>query len=142
MKAVVSKWKDFSNQVNQDSSKASIVTIMSKDGKFLLVKRGMTAHWEPGKWGLVGGFIHKGEDPHDGAVREVFEETKIFLPNVLYCFSRGNVMHFLSCLPQKSEEIEVQLDFENDDYTWVNLEEIEALETTPECKNNIIKCLR
>ena len=65
MKAVVSKWKDFSNQVNQDSSKASIVTIMSKDGKFLLVKRGMTAHWEPGKWGLVGGFIHKGEDPHD-----------------------------------------------------------------------------
>ena len=77
MKAVVSKWKDFSNQVNQDSSKASIVTIMSKDGKFLLVKRGMTAHWEPGKWGLVGGFIHKGEDPHDGAVREVFEDRAL-----------------------------------------------------------------
>jgi 8-oxo-dGTP pyrophosphatase MutT (NUDIX family) len=32
-----------------------------------------------GRWGMPGGGLHRGEDPHEGAVRELFEETGVIL---------------------------------------------------------------
>jgi 8-oxo-dGTP pyrophosphatase MutT (NUDIX family) len=43
--------------------------------KVLLVNNWLGA----GKWNLPGGGLHKGEDPREGLLREVFEETGIRL---------------------------------------------------------------
>ncbi len=43
------------------------------DGKLLLVRRRMMP--EAGKWSIPAGFVDRGEDPRDVAVRETWEET-------------------------------------------------------------------
>ncbi len=120
---------------------AGIVAIVDNENNFLIVKRGETAHWCPGKWSLVGGQVNAGETPAEGARREVYEETSLYLPKLKYCFKTGNIFFFISFLPYSHAHYSVTLDYENDEYTWVPLSEIESYDTTPECKNNIIKCL-
>ena len=53
--------------------KVAAVVFIVRDGKVLLVKRGI----EPGlgKWALPAGYIDAHEDPREAAVREVKEET-------------------------------------------------------------------
>jgi 8-oxo-dGTP pyrophosphatase MutT (NUDIX family) len=49
--------------------------IISNQDKVLAVRGWLSS----GKWSLPGGGLHRGEDPVDGAIREVFEETGITL---------------------------------------------------------------
>jgi ADP-ribose pyrophosphatase YjhB (NUDIX family) len=51
----------------------AIISIGERDGKILLIKRGM----EPmkGLWTLPGGFMEAAETPEAGCLRELFEET-------------------------------------------------------------------
>ncbi len=49
--------------------------VLVYEGKVLVMKQWIS----PGKWGLPGGGIHRGEDPVDGAVRELLEETSLRL---------------------------------------------------------------
>ncbi len=52
---------------------SSAAGVMLKDGRLLLIKRGV----EPakGKWSLPSGFIEESETPEEGCMREVLEET-------------------------------------------------------------------
>lgn len=54
-------------------SKPCVGVLILKDSKVLLVRRAV----EPfkGYWDIPGGFLEQGEDPVDGAAREVQEET-------------------------------------------------------------------
>ncbi len=53
--------------------KVAVVTFIERDGRVLLVKRGVDP--ERGKWSLPGGYVDFGEDPILAAVRETAEET-------------------------------------------------------------------
>lgn len=55
------------------NSKPCTAVLVEKDGKVMLTRRGI----EPYKnwWDLPGGFIENGEDPEEGAKRELLEET-------------------------------------------------------------------
>jgi len=48
---------------------------INRDGNLLLVRRGQ----EPAlnEWALPGGFIEAGEEPHEGCLRELREETSL-----------------------------------------------------------------
>jgi 8-oxo-dGTP pyrophosphatase MutT (NUDIX family) len=53
--------------------------VLNDEGELLLGRRADT-----GTWGLPGGIIEPGEQPADGAVREIFEETGVIaVPEVL-----------------------------------------------------------
>jgi ADP-ribose pyrophosphatase YjhB (NUDIX family) len=54
-------------------SKPCVGVFVLKENKVLLVRRAV----EPfkGQWDIPGGFLEKGEDPVEGAIREVREET-------------------------------------------------------------------
>ena len=53
--------------------KVAAVTLVSKDGKLVLVRRDI----EParGRWTFPGGYVDRGEVVEDAAIREVREET-------------------------------------------------------------------
>ena len=53
-----------------------------KDGKWLLLKRSPFKKYAPNKIHPFGGKIQLDENPHDGAIREVKEETGINIKNL------------------------------------------------------------
>lgn len=55
------------------NSKPTASVLITDGDKVLLGKRGI----EPSKgmWDIIGGFLNYGEHPHEGAIREVKEET-------------------------------------------------------------------
>lgn len=55
--------------------KVGVGVLITKGDKVLLVRRTMNP--ERGKWSIPAGFLDRGEDPRDVAVREVYEETNL-----------------------------------------------------------------
>lgn len=55
----------------------SVSSVISIDGKILMLKRPATARSFPGVWSLCAGKIERGESPEAAAVREIEEETGI-----------------------------------------------------------------
>lgn len=55
--------------------KVGVGVLVVQEGKLLLVRRTMNP--ERGKWSIPAGFLDRGEDPQEVAVREVFEETNL-----------------------------------------------------------------
>jgi ADP-ribose pyrophosphatase YjhB (NUDIX family) len=71
---------------NEDSLRhVTIASIIVKDGKILLARRG-TFQGKPilesGKWGLTGGFLDRNENLIQGAIREAAEELDIKIDNL------------------------------------------------------------
>lgn len=56
--------------------------LIKHKNKFLLCKRNNKGSL-PGVWSIPAGKINNGETPHDGALREFYEETNIKLENDL-----------------------------------------------------------
>lgn len=55
--------------------KVGVGVLVVQEGKVLLVRRLMNP--EKGKWSLPAGFLDRGEDPRETAVRETYEETNL-----------------------------------------------------------------
>ncbi len=55
--------------------KVGVGVFVVQDGKVLLVRRRMNP--EKGKWSIPAGFLDRGEDPKETAVREALEETNL-----------------------------------------------------------------
>ena len=72
--------------VNQKPNIQKLVVVSNvfirKDGKYLLIKRSGKKKYAPGKIHPFGGKIDDNENPYDGAVREVKEETGVDIKNL------------------------------------------------------------
>jgi ADP-ribose pyrophosphatase YjhB (NUDIX family) len=55
--------------------KVGVGVFVVADGKVLLIRRRVPP--EKGKWSIPAGFLDRGEDPQETAVREAFEETNL-----------------------------------------------------------------
>lgn len=55
--------------------KVGVGVLITRGEKLLLVRRTMNP--ERGKWSIPAGFLDRGEDPQEVAVREVYEETNL-----------------------------------------------------------------
>ncbi len=56
-----------------EDPKLAAVTLVARDGKLALVRRGVEPHL--GRWSFPSGFVDRGERVEDAAVRETLEET-------------------------------------------------------------------
>ena len=59
--------------------KSATVAVINHDKKILILERGPTAPWMPGRYCLPGGRLEPNEELVDGAARELGEETGIFI---------------------------------------------------------------
>ena len=98
----------------------AVATMIVKDGYVLILKRGASAPWMPNMWNLPGGVVENDEQLESAAIRECFEETGITPSDLSYFKSFDDKDFTLVVFTAKSDSIEVNLDFENSDYTWVN----------------------
>lgn len=104
------------------------------DGKLLLLQQA-SHKLEPGRWGVPGGKLEKEETPEQAAVRELLEETGIFLerssqvqyvgalyvrkPTVDY------VYHLLQV--QVDRRPDICLSNEHESYKWASLKDLEDM---------------
>lgn len=120
------------NCIFEDNGKASLrhVTVNAlifKNNKLLLAKRAANLS-NPGKWGLVGGFVGRDEDIVTAIAREIFEETGLRIFNLKFLTvvdnpnrakeDRQNICFIYSC---EAGEQEGKPDNESTEISWFDL---------------------
>ena len=111
----------------------SAVVVVRKGNRILLLERGPTDPWMPGKWCFPGGAIDPGEGPFAGALRELREEAGLHATEAdlkpLAAIPIGDtvVYAFETELPGK-----IRLaDGEHSDFRWLTPTEIQSYPTIP-----------
>jgi len=127
---------DDGGQVDYSDYKTSVVALFNEDNEVLILQRGKTAPWMPNKWSLVGGVVDAGESPIESAIREIKEEIGITIDYIDYVTHKtskdsGELFFFTGNLP-KGEII--KLDYENQDYAFVNESNYEVFDFVPDVK--------
>ena len=114
------------NNIQKLTHELAVNAYLIRHGFFLLLKRNKP----PLIWGPPGGRLKRQEDPIDGLVREVYEETGQFvnvLEPVTTWFGNFNGRRLLSldylCTTSCSD---VKLSSEHSDYRWLTLKELKA----------------
>jgi len=119
--------------MKEQNIKASMVVVLNKDLRLLLLRRSEETNWMPGKWGLPGGHIEEGESPKDAAIREAKEETNLSLDEVFKLQQKGQVAIYYST----SHNGEVEIDYEHTDWAWVSYDKLDIYDTTPNLKYTV-----
>lgn len=98
---------------------AAGVMCVAPGGRLLFMRRSAMVT-EPGTWAAPGGAIDRGEQPHDAAVRELYEEAGyggdlILHPPFIGQFGATTYFTFPAQVPF---EFEPRLNWESDDAGW------------------------
>lgn len=114
--------------------KTATVAVVNQDKKVLILRRGPTAPWMPGRYCLPGGKAELNEDLISCAARELGEETGIhivdtnyFSPLTVNYNSGYNKIIFSVSINNPV----VSLNWEHDDYKWVSTEESRLVSLVP-----------
>jgi len=116
---------------NSNRKAAGTLLVCNDTGRFLLAKRG-TGGSNPGTWAIVSGAIDtlpngELEKPLVAAIRELDEETEIKPDNITFKFyetqtDMGGEFHLF--LGYCGEELECNLNDENTDWGWFDMESL------------------
>ncbi len=108
-------------------------TVVSQSGCILLLRRGLTAPWAPGLWGLPGGYIEAGETPTQAAVRELGEEAGIDPPfRIRYCGLIVQSFHLFTVTRPDAYPFQALCrDGEHDAVAWVHPAEVHDYALAP-----------
>ncbi len=118
-----------------------VTSFITRDGKFLLLKRSQQVRSMKGLWAAVSGIIEKGEQPLDRAKIEIYEEVGIGSSDI--CLVKSSKATRASSPQYKNHEwiiwpflfstscTRIRLNWENSDYTWVEKSQISDYDTVP-----------
>jgi 8-oxo-dGTP pyrophosphatase MutT (NUDIX family) len=119
--------------------KSSTIAIINEKDQILILKRGKTAPWMPGRYCLPGGKVEKNEDLINAAIRELFEETNIvcaiegfFIHNVQYSNGKSKIV-----FSARINNPIVKLNWEHEDYAWIDIESIKDYDLVPGLKTSL-----
>lgn len=123
------------NDEKKKLSENALAVIVDNDNKILLLKRAEEPDtWMPNKWGLVGGGIEKGETPEEACKREIKEETGLDIDKFVESFSiqrfESSIEYVFACR-YNGDPTDVELDHENTNYGWYDVDEMAFLDTVP-----------
>ena len=103
----------------KDSENVSKAVIIKENGALLLLRS--PGQKFPHKWDLLGGHVHVGEDPKDGLVREVKEETGVTLQEPIEkLYVEDNMTFYKAQMPDEK----ITLSHEHDDHKFVTSDNI------------------
>ena len=116
--------------------------LIKKNGKYLILKRSDSAKHYPMHWDLPGGKLEHGEEPREGLVREVKEETNLDVKVLGPIFSHINTKNsFAFIIVYKTKLIggRIKLSFEHSEYKWATKKEILNLALNPFLKAYLLE---
>lgn len=112
---------------------SACVILLNRD-RALILRRGKTAPWMPGKWNLPGGGGDPGESPARTVNREAIEESGIVPKNLrlLKMIDDPEMGHIYFFIGEAVGN--VKLNYESEDAKWVSLQEIDKFDFVPYVK--------
>jgi 8-oxo-dGTP pyrophosphatase MutT (NUDIX family) len=125
--------------------KKYIVTVFIEyQGKILLLRRSQKVRTMKGKWAGVSGYIERQREPIRQAFKEVHEEIGLTSKNIKV-LNEGKPLEAVENPPNNviwivhpfyfsSNTNAITLDWEHDQYKWINPAEIENYDTVPRLK--------
>lgn len=113
--------------MEENDTPNSVLVIVQKGDKILVVERSKTDQWMPLHWSYPGGHIQKGETPYYAAKRELEEETGLKAINIIYRGIRSTASGKMYIYLCDEFEGEVKLNFEHSGREWITYDEIEDL---------------
>jgi len=138
MITTINKYKRF---LESNTLQQSAAVILIKDNKALILQRGDTAPWEPGKWNLPGGTKDNNESIIDCAIRECEEETGLTPSNLKLISTEYKDNWSVNFYVSNVFTGELSLCHESKDYAWVNITELDTFDFVPFVKEAILKVL-
>ena len=119
-----------------------IVTSFIKDNdKFLLLKRSDKVKTMKGLWAGISGVIEKDEEPINRAKIEIFEELGITEVKIKFLKAAEKMKvhspqyenHEWEIFPFlfEVEDPIIKLNWENSEYKWITIDEIDSYQTVP-----------
>jgi len=118
-----------------------VTSFLKNNDKFLLLKRSTKVKTMRGLWAGVSGVIEQDEDPLSRAKIEIFEELGIAEDKIKFLKSASKMKvhspqyenHEWEIFPFLFEvmEPEIILNWENSEYRWIEVSELENYETVP-----------
>ena len=129
-----------------------IVTSFIRDNeKLLILKRSDKEKSMKGLWAGISGIIEKNEEPLKRAKIEIFEEVGI-TEELITLVKTSEVMRINS--PQyenheweifpflfEAKNPTIKLNWENSEFKWINIEELENYETVPSLQKVLLNLL-
>lgn len=109
--------------------------VFRSDGRFLILLRTATAPSRPLTWDLPGGSLEAGEAPHEGALREIVEETGLKVDRVRPLALEGrrddDGRYWVTVAYTATvTNTDVQLSYEHEKFRWVTKAEFLACESS------------
>tara|TARA_A100001515_G_scaffold115902_1_gene97586 strand:+ start:1005 stop:1409 length:405 start_codon:yes stop_codon:yes gene_type:complete len=118
MKRLFDNWRGYMTEV-KDSDSVSKAVVIKEDGALLLLRS--AGEKFPNKWDLPGGHIHIGENPKDGLIREVKEETGVTLSEPIEkLYEEDNITFYKAQMPDG----EITLSHEHEEHKFVSQDNI------------------
>jgi len=123
--------------LKKDIEKCVAVVLFNEQEEVLILFRNpYISQWMPGKWSTPGGHLYEGEGEREGAVRELFEETNLFIPlEALSLVERCGRVSFYT-----ADEFygKIMLDeYENTGYVWASKETLGLLDGVPQLEHTV-----
>lgn len=116
--------------------RTATVAVINENNRILILRRGKTAPWMPGRYCLPGGHAEPGEDTQYCAVRELSEETGISFPvdeldSITIQYANGySKLVWIA----RINDPKIFLNYEHDHYAWINYDEIYSYSLVPRLK--------
>jgi 8-oxo-dGTP diphosphatase len=125
----------------ESKKRINIITVfLEHDKRILILKRSQKVKTMKTKWGGISGYIEH-EEPVKRALQEIAEETGLKNRNVTLLrigrpleaveSDKPGITWFVHPFLFSSNTDQIRLDWEHDEYRWINPKEIENYETVP-----------
>ncbi len=128
-----------------------VTSFVTKNDKFLILKRSNKVKSMKGLWGAVSGIIEEGEEPLERAKIEIYEEIgiksnevqllkagkKMAVSSPQYLDHQWIIFPFLFAINHD----QISLNWENDSYKWITHDEITHYKTVPSLDEVLLNLL-
>ncbi len=126
---------DIANIVEKDVTTVYLI----RENKILLLKRSDKVSTYREQYGGISGYMEKDETPEMTGKRELIEECGISDAKLLkkgkFVYVRNNdVLFRITPIIMKTDTEDIKLNWENSEYRWVNLEQMNSFSTVPKFK--------
>lgn len=131
--------------------KINVVTsFLENDSKILILRRSDKVRTMKGKWAGISGYIEKNETALERALKEILEEVGLKKEDVKLVRVgeplqvpdiEQEILWIVHPHRFKTSNTEIKLDWEHDEYKWIDPEDVANYDTVLMLKETLVRCL-